>query len=212
MATQLSKDIKEVNNAFPKLNYFDKSEGIFFKGELDICDTKGNYWDTFTIGITIPKNYPFGVPLLFEISNIIPREDDRHIDKNGLCCVDIEHELLYLSRQGIRIIDFIRDKVYPFFANQLYFKEEGKYSNGEYKHRFEGIVQFYNERLNITDNKEAIKILQTLLEGKNHSRNELCFCGSEKKLKHCHLESVIFLKTLGNKCLIRDLEEFEKIG
>lgn len=206
----LDQDIAEINNLFPKLNYISKKNKRLIEGELDICDTKGIYWDTFEIEIYIPPNYPYGVPTLVETSKKIPRADYRHINKAGICCVDMSHELLFQAKQGIRLFDFIKNKAYPFFANQLFYDEKGYYSNGEYKHRFKGVEQFYKERLNIDDCGLAVKLLNYVLSNPKISRNKPCVCGSGDKVKDCHLSSIEFLKDVGSQQLLLDLKEFKK--
>jgi hypothetical protein len=206
----LETDLNKAFEIFPKLKPFWSAEvGIWFlKGELDICDNAGDYWGTYAITILIPKNYPFCVPLVQEDSKKIPREDYRHIAKNGYCCLDIAHRLLYISRNGISIVDFIRQKVYPYFANQLYYDKHGCYAGDEYAHDFAGVKQFYRESLGLLDNNSAIAILKSILSKKTPGRNEPCPCKSEKKFKRCHLESVEFLLALGRERLLKDWEEF----
>jgi len=208
---QLNLDLLEVRRCFPKLRFFTKGGDHFLKGDLDICDIVGEYWDTFEIGITIPKNYPNGVPLVFEISRKIPREDKRHISKEGVCCVDIDHELLYLARRGLKLVNFIRDKVYPYFANQLYYMKNGCFAKGEFKHRLDGILQFYDERLNISDTEVAIRFLERLVINKLPGRNDPCLCNSGKKYKYCHETSMAFLKSIGTDKVKSDLAQFKEI-
>lgn len=207
----LETDLKEVSEIFPKLKYFwnAKSETWFLKGELDICDDAANYWGTYEITILIPRGYPFCIPLVKEDSTKIPREDYRHISKEGYCCLDIEHNLLHMSRKGILVVDFIRQKVYPYFANQLYYDKHGYYAGEEYAHHFAGVKQFYMESLGLIDNNSTIAILNFSLSKPHRERNAKCPCGSQKKFKYCHLESVVFLSTLGRERLLKDLEFFK---
>lgn len=207
----LTLDLEEVKLYFPKLGFFVKDKKYYLKGDLDICDSSGVYWDTFKVGIAIPEDYPYGVPLVLEISEKIPRESSRHISKDGLCCVDIDHELLYLARRGLKLVDFIRDKVYPFFANQLYFEEnDGKYANGEYKHNFHGVRQFYSERLSLTEPAICVQFLERLVANNLPKRNDPCLCSSGKKYKRCHEEKMEFLKSVGMEKLKADLDQFRK--
>lgn len=208
----LEKDAKEVVERFPKLKliYNSQHEMWLLEGELDICDKKGDYWETFKIAIIISKNYPYDIPIVLERSKIIPREKDRHISKEGICCLDIEHRLLQMSRRGIRLSDFVTNKVYPYFANQLYYNEKGHYAGEEYAHHFEGVKQFYAESLDIPEAKDAILFLERVISNQLPGRNDDCICG-KKKFKHCHLESVEFLKSLGMDRLQKDIEGFKEL-
>ena len=204
----LAHDIDTVIRYYPKLTYCSEGKKEYLKGYLDICDTKGNYWDTFLIKIIIPEKYPYGVPILIELKNKIRRIDERHISEEGICCVDIDHELLYLSRKGIRLIDFMNDKVYPFFANQVYYDNEKKYVSEEYEHHFNGVVQFYHERLKLTRVELIISILELVLSNKIPGRNDNCLCNSGKKTKNFHGDAFNFLKWMGKERIQKDLNGF----
>lgn len=209
--TVLKADLAKVSELCPKLKYYTNDKGRVLKGDLDICDVKGQYWDTFEIGILIPLNYPYGVPIVAELSTKIPRIDDRHISKHGFCCVEIDHELQFLAKKGLSLFDFISEKVYPYFANQLYYEKEGHYAKHEHKHGFDGVRVFYAEKLNIQDYATAIKFLDSILNGRLPSRNDECFCCSGKKIKHCHYESLNFLRSIDIKRLTEDRKEFGKL-
>lgn len=210
LTKHLEADLNKASEIFPKLKSFCNGKlGIcFLIGELDICDNAGDYWGTYDITILISKEYPFCIPLVREDSKKIPRKVDRHISKDGDCCLDIDHSLLHISKKGISIVDFIIQKVYPYFANQLYYDKHGCYAGEEYAHHFAGVKQFYRESLKLIDNNSSISILNFILSKKKPERNIVCACGSKKKLKYCHLESVIFLYALGRERLLKDLEEF----
>lgn len=209
---QFEADYQYACDQFPKLRRYFWNEELKFwviDGELDICDTRGEYWDTFDIKIVVPNTYPYCVPYVLETGQKIPREDDRHISKEGICCLDIEHRLLHMSRRGIRLADFITDKVYPYFANQIYYESEKHYSSGEYRHHFGGVKQFYEEDLQITSTEEVVLILNHILNEKELERNDPCFCGKDK-YKRCHLDTVKFLKSVGKEQLKLDLSKFQK--
>lgn len=206
-------DFRLLSEKFPKLNKFswiEKLKSWVIEGELDICDMVGDYWDTFKVRVIVPINYPYCVPMVQEMSNKIPRQEDRHINELGFCCLDIDHRLLRMSRRGIRLNDFVTTYVYPYFANQIYYESEERYSSGEYAHHFAGVIQFYHEELGIRTAIEAITILEHILTTKPLGRNEPCFCG-RGKYKSCHLQTVNYLKSVGKERLIRDLSGFKEV-
>lgn len=208
--TVFERDFGEAADAFPKLRYTTVAKkGWRVNGEVDICDPAGMYWGTFQIEILVPISYPYVVPLLYEKSDHIPRDIDYHIGDDGLCCVDIDHRLLYRAKSGISIQAYLSKWVYPFFANYLYREREKKYANGEYSHRFDGVRQFYQEELHLTADM-AVKVLQALLNKDKISRNDPCPCESGDKLKKCHVYAFEFLKTLGRTKWQSDFDNFMK--
>lgn len=205
--SKFEKDFKAVEEFFPKLTFSwnPKSKHWIITGDLDICDTEGNYWNTFNISIFVPQNYPHCVPIVKENSSIIERNIDWHISQEGFCCVDIEHNLIIMSRKGININSFIRDKVYTFFANQLYKISEKKYAGKEYPHHLDGIIQYYIEDLNLISEEITIRFLERILSKSFVGRNHKCPCGSEKKIKECHLTSIEAIRSIGKTRIEKDL-------
>ncbi len=207
------KDFKSLNEFFPKLshkNINQANNAWLITGEIDICDSVGDYWDTFSIIIIVPFQYPFCIPIVLETSEKIKRIEDHHIDEHGICCLDITHKMLLLKARGINLLTFTREKIYPFFVNQVYFEKKGKFANGEYKHHFEGIKQYYAEDLKINSVEECVMILKHLLNDTPLTRNDFCFCKRKLKYKKCHHELVEILKSIDESQLQIDLIEFEK--
>jgi len=208
------KDFKEAIQFFPKLNYQknDKEKMWVVSGDLDICDQIGDYWETFSVAIYLSYAYPYCTPHVREISKIVKRDDDWHINDEGFCCLDIEHRMILMAKRGIKLSSFIKDKVYPYFANQIFKKNDGEYAAGEYRHGFDGVVQFYKEDLKIENIKNAILILQRLISNKLPGRNDCCICGERKKYKFCHMREIELLRSLPPEILKKDLEEFSKLA
>lgn len=206
------RDFCDAKEYFPKLSYGRnrKNKIWIISGELDICDVKGNYWNTFDIKIIVPQSYPYCVPIVLEISEIIPRDIDWHISENGICCLDFDNNLILLSRHGINLTDFISKKIYPFFANQLFKLQEDKYAGEEYKHHIEGVIQYYIEDLKIPTIENIVALLEQILNKKDLTRNRLCPCKSGKKIKNCHEKTIEIIKTIGREKILCDLIKIKK--
>lgn len=210
---QLEKDLKSFLEIYPSYSYKKRYGKRYspLKGEIDVCDTAGNYLESFDIEIWLDNDqYPHSIPLVRERSNKIERHEDWHIDNDGYCCLDIEHELEYKAKRGIELVSFYQNDIYPFFANTLYKINFGSYANGEYGHSFRGVEQFYDEKLQLKDHSLIIKILEAVLNNKIPGRNDRpCICGLNKKFKRCHLKCISFLQSLSKERLLKDLAGFE---
>lgn len=208
---KFERDFVEVENRFPKLRYFQdvKLQTWKITGELDICDIEGMYWNTFSIIILVPQSYPYCVPIVIEKSTIIPRDEDWHISEQGVCCIDVTHKLTVESRTGINICKFISDKVYPFFANQLHKIHKKSYAGEEYAHHFEGILQYYYEEHDMPDEQSILYLLSHIVNNRKTDRNDNCPCGSYKKAKHCHLDSIAYIRRLGIEKIKDDIEKIK---
>lgn len=211
--TKLEKDIDTFCDVYPSFKYYKNSNKKFcyLMGDLDVCDLEGNFYNTFRIKIFLNKDqYPYSVPTVQEITKNIDRTDDNHLDEDGICCLDIEHNLEKNSKKGIQLTTFYREKIYPFFANFIFKQDAGNYANGEYAHFFDGVVQYYKEELKIDDLQTITKIIYSVASNTIPNRNEMCLCGSNLKIKNCHLTEIMPLKSLSKKRLISDLINFEK--
>ena len=183
------KDLKLAKEEFPHMvmEPTEYSEYPFkIEDDFEVTDHEGNHYGTFRAAVLFHKTYPKGFPILIDMSKEFPWEVDWHTsEKNGECCVCGIIEKEEVGMKGIMLLEFIKTYVIPFYANQLYRRKYGHYKNGEYAHYEEGVWQALEEEFNTT-NREKIK--QFLKEMKTkRGRNDVCFCGSGKKYKKCHL-------------------------
>lgn len=210
---ELDKDIKHFLG-----NYFTfeeveshKSGYRALEGKISILDRKDKLWGQLEILILInEKNYPYTIPIVIEKTEIIERDWDFHISKEGECCLDIPHKLLKMKKRGIVLEEFFREVIYPFFANYHYKIATDKYANGEYEHHFKGIAQFYREEYSLKDYKDIIALLETTISGIKYQPNKQCpLCGSPKYKKCCR-KKVYSLRGYGLDQLKLDLALFKE--
>ncbi|WP_285011107.1 SEC-C domain-containing protein [Pedobacter faecalis] len=210
LARTIKEDIGRMKERFPKLillNYDGKPPS--FEGILDVCDERGEWYGSFDVRLIASDKYPHGIPRMFETGGLIERIPDRHVNSDGSSCVAMEHVLLYRAVRGLSMNAYLQEFAWPYFANQLYFKQNGYYTPGEYAHGFKGVEQFYNESLGTADPVVAIKLIIDILNQRLPSRNDQCVCGSLKKYKNCHMKAVNYLQAVGNDRLMDDLAGFK---
>lgn len=154
--------------------------------DFEVTDHEGNHWGTFRASVYFPRTYPKGFPVMVDLSKTFPWEVDWHMSPHdGQCCVCGVIEKEEVGRKGITLLEFIQKYVLRFYANQVYRTKYGQYKNGEYAHDGEGVWEALEEEFNTTD---RVKIRRLLVEIRTkRGRNEVCFCGSGKKYKKCHL-------------------------
>ena len=210
----LQKDLKSflsIYSKFKKVN-IPRKKIIILRGQIDVCDVKGNYFKTFDLDIIINKySYPYTIPEVKERSKFIERNQEWHINNEGFCCLDMDHKLIKMSQRGIHIGTFYRDVIYPFFCNTVFKQLYNNYANGEYPHEFEGVQSFYKNELNLNNPELILKVLRSIKTGKTPGRNQLCVCENDK-YKNCkkHFESIEFLKNLPTQRILVDLKYFEE--
>ena len=184
---------------------------LALEGKISVLDKKGKLWGQFEILILINKvEYPYTIPIVIEKTQIIDRDWDFHISKEGVCCLDIPHKLLKSKKRGITFEEFYRNVIYPFFANYHYKESTGEYANGEYKHHFEGIAQFYQEEFDLENFEDIIALLETSIGGIKHQPNIECPLCGKPKYKKCCRKKVYSLKGYGMQQLKIDLVLFRQ--
>lgn len=208
----IRKDFKLAQQKYPKLKLCFEGDKFECQGEIDIFDIHNVYWETFEIKIVFEiKKYPHFFPILFLTDNKIPICDDRHINQDSSCCVEVEPKQILRAQKGITIIQFIDEFALPYFANQLYYEKEKEWANNDYKHGFDGVLQYYFELTGITDYAILVKLLKNLERYKSFKIYDDCFCGSSKKIKFCHKKSLFTLLKIPNSKIKSDIEIIENI-
>lgn len=205
---ELCYDVKRVLRKYPGLNInYQGKIPVEINGNFKVIDNNGALQGDFDIRVLISKNYPKGFHHLIETSNKIERIDDRHIDKNGNCCVEILQKTILVGQRGISVIDFFDKYVFKFFCWQLVY-EDDPLAIDEWEHYEPGTRRFYYELLGTTNNSAIRKCIEAALKGETPDRNSECICGSRKLFKHCHSSDFYELEKLGNYQLSKDIKVF----
>jgi len=164
-------------------------------GDFPIIDPEGTDWGKYSANILFHNTYPKGFALLMDKSKAFPWNLDWHIDeKNGWCCVCSPLESIGKVMTRISIVEFIREYVIRFYANQIFRKEFGYYKNGEYSHHQEGRWEALENEFSTSDRQEVKQILIRMAEKRR--RKDPCFCGSTKPFNKCHQHRVKYIKAL----------------
>lgn len=180
-------DILGVPELFNKLSIVEENEEQFLKGSLDIIDGTGKLWGTYEVEIKGSESYPYAFPKLYETNDAFPKNADWHVYENDLsCCVDVTPNELIICKEGLNIVDYIKQYAIPYFANQTYRIREGYYLYGEYSHGILGRLEFYQNKLKAKSPTELIKMFDLIIKDYNPDRRAYCpFCHKEK-FRRCH--------------------------
>lgn len=187
---QFEEDILLVPEVFDKLSIVEENEERFLKGSLDIIDGTGKVWGTFQVEIKCSDNYPNAFPRLNETNNAFPKNADWHVYENNFsCCVDVPISEMIICKNGLNVVDYIKQFAIPYFANQLFRIREGYYIYGEYSHGIKGRLEFYQSKLKAKSPAQLITMFDLILKDYNPDRREKCpFCHKEK-FRRCHRNS-----------------------
>lgn len=123
-----------------------------------------------------------------------------HLYTDNTCCLGLTHEIISIwgSKQSAQ--EFFDNVVDIFLINLLAFRRNGKCATDERPHAEVGICDYYKNLFGMTA-AECLNSLPYLFQKVSRSEfakgHNLCPCGSNKKLRHCHGEQInSFIKSL----------------
>ncbi|MBX9785509.1 MAG: hypothetical protein K2X48_19680 [Chitinophagaceae bacterium] len=184
----LKNDIEDALRRYPMLYLKQINDEYFLQGNFIACDVKSKIEiDRFEILLGFTKNYPYRFPIVWELSNKIPKTLDRHIKNDGTLCFSNLQEELRFCKNGITLIDFLQKVLNPHLCREYYREKEGVYPTGERAHGLEGgIWQEYYEIFDTQDKAKILEEIEMILTHKSIGRNSLCYCNRGKIYKACH--------------------------
>jgi len=198
-----SEQVADIKNDYPKLTAMQLDNGVpMLKGEIDIIDGNGKYWETYSVEIHCSHEFPYRFPKLYETGGMIPKIGDWHVyEDTKYCCIKVLPEEIMICNKGITLLRFIKEQVLPYLFNQTHRRVEGYYVNGEYSHGVKGVYEFYSRTLMENDVRKILDILLFICKGIKPGRTHECFCGSQEKFRRCHRDAFDALIGLGDKTL-----------
>lgn len=142
--------------------------------------------------------YPKWFPIVFEISNKIPKELDRHIKTDESICFGNHFDEMKECNKGLTLLKFFERIVNPHLVRECERERLGFYPNGERSHNQEGHWESMYELFNTKDKHKIMFELNSILINNKFSRNGLCFCNSGRKYKACHEKILREFQTIGH--------------
>jgi hypothetical protein len=205
------RDYEEASVKYTKLNPPNFENGIIsITGGIDVIDDLMQYWDTYSVQIVFPTDYPTNPPDLFEVGGKIEPTDTWHVNKKGDCCLSPRAKVFFDLPSGITLLGWLDKLALPFLANHVHKKKFGEYANGEYSHGVEGIFEFYGELFHMDNHNAIIDRIKKICGMRELGKNAECFCGSGKKYKRCYiLEPGKHYMGVPLSVLKRDLRDIE---
>jgi len=142
------------------------------------------------VRLEFPRNYPQAEPKAYDDAKRFPWENDRHILPSGQFCLWLPPRSPWDANDPLRLQRFL-DEVAVFLERQLVYEATGghEWPGQQYSHGVHGYEEFMLSMLD--GDAEALRRLLPILRGDTIlGRNDLCSCGSGRKYKRCHLNTV----------------------
>lgn len=184
---------------------------VRYIGRGEVNDAK--FFLNHLVEVEIPKSFPKDLPIAYEIGEKQIR-DYHHInpDVKGSFCLGTEIDIRnHLGTQSDlkNYFTLIAEYITLF----LYYKTYGNVPIKERSHGNKGILESYQDYLNVKETKQIIDLL-SFTPANNKSRNVKCPCGSSKKFKFCHLPKILRLNktSFRKRQVIKDVKILKQLA
>lgn len=186
----IDTQIEDVIKKYPNL-YVHKKDNrqIVLKGKILVNREENDFrvFHEYTIDIIIPI-VSDELPYVIDSSRYIPVTYP-HYYRNGKLCLDTDTSIKMRFINGFVISEWIFEYVEMYFFSYEYYKRYKQFPFGEREHGFKGILQTYQDKLQVNTYIQTVRLLSFIAEN-NYRGHILCPCGSQKKLRNCHGELI----------------------
>lgn len=188
MKDKLEVQMKEVLLAFPLLQ---RIENNLLRGFIHLTKS---YYDVpiiinYKVEIYVPNDYPNKLPIAKEIGGKIDLVYS-HIYSDRTLCLATDGDMKISLFPDYCLIDFINKYVISYLYSHSYFEKYKVFPFGERSHGINGVFEFYMEHFNLTT-KNRVKDLLKLICMKESKGHLICYCGSNKKIRDCHIKEIL---------------------
>ena len=138
----------------------------------------------FDLRFQFPASYPKFIPVVFEDSGLIPH--CYHRNEHSSLCLGTAAELYVVFTKSPCLATFINEILNPYLYRWLTLQATGEVPWGDRSHGLAGVFEGYYRLLNMSTPIQVYHALFYILGHRDFRTNQLCPCGSGKKIKTCH--------------------------
>ncbi|MFN0044431.1 MAG: YecA family protein [Alphaproteobacteria bacterium] len=162
----------------------------------------------FDLEITVPENYPAHLPSVRETGGQIdPAYEHLYTDRSFCLAVPVEARRIF--RQRPTLLGFVEDLVVPYLFSYCHRQRYGTYPFGDQPHGVAGILAYYRDIFELTDERVILYVVLFLMEH-GYRGHHPCPCGSGRVVRKCHGDQ---LRRLAESHTIETLRmDFDAVG
>lgn len=178
--------VSELLDIWPNFSMISKDDGgIVVEGDyaLNAEYNEIPIAENYRLQVIIPPSFPNKVPVVFEISGLIP-SDYEHKYLAGNLCLGINGEIIESLSKNDSLVQFFETYIRDALFSANYFCRYGEYPFGDRSHGSSGILSYYAELFDV-DEEAARRILDTISQ-RSYRGHLPCPCGSSKIGRKCH--------------------------
>ena len=201
----LADEIREgLRHHYPTLRLDTSTGRAEIRGTFPILDADGSVLDRWGVSIELPRDDPYGLPIVRETGGRIPATLGNHvIDTDGTACVLLPEERYRSFPRGAPFKVYLDGPLRSFFANQSHRARGGSWVHGEWEHGAIAAVQFYKELLQSEDEVVGWRSLIAMAIGLGE--RDPCPCGRRRPVARCHPDLIAVRDNLGENASLSRL-------
>lgn len=203
----LKNQIDRILERQPSLKYDESKKK--FEGILHI--SKHDFYEV----VIHCSGFPETFPTVYEVGERIPKKMDRHKYRGSdICCFTTKAKEQILLKTKIKTLElFFTNILIPFFENNSFYEINKAYKYGEYSHAELGIIEGYQDILDVKNIYLIIQIIKDRLSQPKIRFRDDCYCRSGKTLKKCnngyHSARYRDFRLINKEILLYDLKKIE---
>ena len=208
MRSDLQQQITELQEAYSELNEIEVTGTETIISGL-LCFSAApkdleNICETFSIRIHVPNNYPTELPHVIEVGGKVEKAFS-HLNDDNTLCLAVPMEMRRIFKETPTLLGFVEKLVIPYLYGYVYQQKHGTMPFGEAPHGNAGVLEYYRELFNPTNDLALLKGLYGIYQH-GYRGHHSCPCGSGIIIRKCHKDTVLWLTDQSNKTeLMRDL-------
>jgi hypothetical protein len=193
LASEVERLRSDLAARFPSLHVFE-TDGVV-RGTLPI-EHDGVELDGFLIEVALTRRSETDLPVVREVGGRIPWLSDlRHINADGSACVCLPEDYFLKFPGRFELLAFLSGPVRSFFLGQALVERGEQWPQGEWAHGETGKLEWCKEVFAQQPRDVRRAYLRVL--AKNELRgHHLCPCGSERRIRDCHLLLLMSLRAI----------------
>ena len=203
----LEKEICKLETYFPDSSFNMSSDGsneITATLFINKCHNDFRVFEYFKVLIILPMEYPFAVPDIVDIENVIDRTYS-HLYEDGRLCIGVPTEILINFSGKVDLIGLVDSYIVPYFFSYKYYMRFDEYPFGERSHGAKGILETYMDLFGYTNTNDTLRTLYFLVHNQ-YKGHKLCHCESGLVTRKCHPVPTKLLHLLDNPIIIQQMK------
>lgn len=167
---------------------------VVVTGGHSVVGEDGKELTRFSIRIELVQEFPGELPVVFETGNRIPRIPDRHVNKNGSCCLGVPSAIRRRLGRSFSLGAFIDGPLNDYFLFQSLTERGLPWSGREARHGELGVADSWSRIFPADSPLQMARVLIAATKPLLPKKNGRCPCGRRRRARRCHRPAIIRLR------------------